>query len=241
MKLLIDKTELELLLEKKKGSFKRNFDWAGTIFAGATFIISAFFADYPDKLSIPGTVFKTISILLGMAFMIWGIIMLVKSIKNKYNHIDLLADIRDLNEIQHPFSIVAVKDTFNKFPNRFLLYYDERWDCKFFFSYRTVDDNIANIKARLSHELNIPENKIDTKYFANRIDRKFSVSDQIVKTYNHALYQATISEFTEILKQDQFVIDGKKFFWMTIPEMERDPEIQKKNLDIVHFVQENIA
>lgn len=241
MKLLIDKTQLELLLEKKKGNFKRNFDWAGTIFAGITFIISAIFAEYPDKLSIPGIVFKTISILLGAAFTIWGIIMLIKCVTNKYSHIDLLNDIGNLNETQHLFSIVAVKDTFNKFPNRFLLYYDERWNCKFFFSFRTVDDDVTNIKIRLSHELNIPENKIDTKYVANRIDRKFSVSDQVVKTYNHSLYLATISEFTEILKQDQFVIDGKHFFWMTIPEMERDPEIQKKNLDVVHFVQENIA
>ena len=53
------------------------------------------------------------------------------------------------NEMEHPFSIVAIKDTFREFPNKYLLYYDNRWNCWFFFNFKTVENaeqNEASIK-----------------------------------------------------------------------------------------------
>ena len=35
--------------------------------------------------------------------------------------------------IQNNHSLVAIKNTFNNTSNKFLVYYDERWDCKLFF------------------------------------------------------------------------------------------------------------
>ena len=60
--------------------------------------------------------------------------------RDKYNHEILMNDIRELNLIQHNHSLIAIRDTFEK-ENRFLVYYDERWDCKLFLNYKTVDQN----------------------------------------------------------------------------------------------------
>jgi hypothetical protein len=43
------------------------------------------------------------------------------------------------------------------------------------------------------------------------------------------------------LKENHFTIDGVDYYWMTIDEMEQDPEIKAKNLDVVALVKENIA
>ena len=59
MRLLIDKKDLELLLEKKR-EFIGNKVAIDTIIAGVSFLLSVFTASYDDILGIPGIVLKTI-------------------------------------------------------------------------------------------------------------------------------------------------------------------------------------
>ena len=39
-----------------------------------------------------------------------------------------------------------------------------------------------------------------------------------------------------IIEQDSFEIDGKKFYWMSIAEMEQDKRIMEVNSDIVSII-----
>lgn len=38
--------------------------------------------------------------------------------------------------------------------------------------------------------------------------------------------------------QDSFECDGKQYYWMTVPELEQDENVQKKNNDILGYVKE---
>lgn len=150
----------------------------------------------------------------------------------------LRADIMNLNEVTHPFSIVAIRDTFNEYPNRFLLYYDTRWDCRFFPNYRTKaveDENVENIRRRLSSELKVDADKISVSFCGERIQRKYSESDKVMKSYDHRLYSAALPLSGELCKDD-FIIDGKHFYWETVGQMYEDAQIRTKNLDVVSFV-----
>ena len=140
-----------------------------------------------------------------------------------------------------PFSIVVIKDSFQQYSNRYLLYYDDRWKCQLFINYRTSigSDNEQNICNRLSNELKIPTDQIAVKYITERIQRKFSVSDQVYKCYEHKIYHVTIP-FTDRLKRRKFSIDGKQYCWMTISEMEKDSDIKSKNLDVVSLVRDTV-
>lgn len=241
MKLLIDSTELNLLLsDRKKYIGNDNLYGIDKLFTGLTFAVPSIFAEYPDIQLISGESIKTILVIVGFLYAGWGVVQMISKVVKRYSSDDLLNEISNLNEITHPFSIVAIKDTFNQYPNKFLLYYDERWDCKFFFSYRTVDDDIKNIISRLSNELKISRDSISAEFVTEEIYKKHSVSDNIDKVYDHKIYFANIAQFTDELKATSFTIDGKKFFWMTIQEMERDPDIQEKNLDVVNLVKSNI-
>lgn len=240
MKLLIDDTELRYLLEQKRdyiGHFSSN--GIADTFAGVTFLASLLVSNYQDVWIISGASIKTFLCLLGIIFTVRGVYMVVK--KDLYNQEDLYNDIEKLNSITHNHSIVAIKDTFNPYPNRFLLYFDERWGCKFFFSFKTSENDAENIKLRLSSELQVDPSDISVTYKTHRIQTKHSVSHNEERTYDHSLYSAEISHFPEDSMQNEFEINGKKFYWMSISEMEQDKTIMKINSDVVGFVKDVIV
>jgi hypothetical protein len=141
----------------------------------------------------------------------------------------------------HPFSIVAVKDTFNRFSNRFLLYYEKTWKCWFFFSFKTSDiADEENIKSRLSNLLHIDKKSIALQYISERIQPKHSLRDDVDKVYLHRLYKADITSFSEQCKNDTFEIDGTEFKWMTIADMESDERIMEVNKDVVSMVKDKV-
>lgn len=69
---------------------------------------------------------------------------------------------------------------------------------------------------------------------------KYSEKDHVNKVYQHSLYQGVVAKFPEIMKKDEFEIEGTKYKWWTIEEMEADENIMKKNGDVVSFVKEKI-
>ena len=149
-------------------------------------------------------------------------------------HMQILID----NVNTHNHSIIVIKDTFNEFSNRFLVYNDTKWDCKFFLNYKENINNESYIKEHLSNELKIPGDCINLKYVTSKIHEKYSESDKMNKIYSHKFYLADIVDFSEILKNDVFEIDGRTYYWMSMSELESDQNVLKKNNDIVSYVKE---
>lgn len=52
--------------------------------------------------------------------------------------------IEKLNTIQHNHSLVAIKDTFSVESKRYLTYYDEKWECKLFLNFKTIEEDNEN-------------------------------------------------------------------------------------------------
>lgn len=138
----------------------------------------------------------------------------------------------------HPHSIVLLRDTFQKFPNRYLVYQDEAWDCLFFPNYKDNPNNEDFIKGHLSSELKIEKENISLKYLTQRIHQKYSVTHQEYRVYSHKFYLTSISSYPEKMRADSFEQDGRQYYWKTIDELRRDPDVQKKNSDILRFVTE---
>lgn len=68
----------------------------------------------------------------------------------------------------------------------------------------------------------------ELEYRDDAIHHKYSESDKKDKYYHHSLYNCVIKEFSNELTQKNFTIDGIKYTWMTIEEMEKDPSIKKE-------------
>jgi hypothetical protein len=130
-------------------------------------------------------------------------------------------------------SIVLIKDTF-KYGRRYLVYYDERWDCLLFPNYRHHDDNINFLNDVLKEDFNTD---FLVGYLGNKIHQKFSVSAGKDKIYRHKFYTAS-GKLPKFMQEDFFEINGKKFYWKTLEELKENPDVLKKNSDIIGYVEE---
>ena len=114
---------------------------------------------------------------------------------------------------------------------KYLVYYDERWDCKLFLNYKTVDradeESVIN---KVSADLNVDKSQINCRYISSKVQEKYSESHQENRIYNHRLYEIKIQVFPEDEQKENFVVNGRHYYWMSISDMERDPNIVKKIL-----------
>lgn len=159
----------------------------------------------------------------------------------KYNREpDTYKNIEKMDIIESHHSIAVIKDTYNKFSNRYLVYDDLRWNCLLFLNYKKVSDRKEevekSIKEHISRDLKINIADMEVKEVTSEIQRKRSEPDKVEKNYFHTYYSAEIKEFPEKLKADSFEIDGRKYYWMTINELEQDKEVIEKNSDVLGVV-----
>lgn len=239
MKILIDDIKLHLLLEQKKGYIGRKITW-DSILSATSFLISTLFASYSTVWIIPGLAFKIVFVLLGILFTGKAVFDVRKDKKHNYTYEDLLQDINTLNEITHNHSIIAIRDSFNEYPNRFLVYDDAVWNCKLFINYKDNINNENFIQDHVSRELKVNASKIKVDYVSQLISEKISGRDHCKKVYCHKLFLITITDFPKQLQQDTFSIDGKTYHWMSIVALEKDKDAMAHNTDIIRFVKEHL-
>lgn len=238
---LIETTALKLLLEKKRNFIGRHVSWE-FVFSGLLFALPLIPTTFDDLWFIPGELYKWILVGIGFILAIIGIVKMAKAAKEKYTQEDLYRDIINLEPPAKRFSLIAIKDTFNEYSNRYLLYYDPKWRCRLFPNFKTTEDeadDTNNIIHRLSLMLHIPQDEFTIEFKAQEIQRKFAPADNMVNTYDHKLYSVTIKSFPDDLKQDVFTIEGKEFFWLSIDDMLKDERIFEINLGVVSFVKDN--
>ncbi len=145
-----------------------------------------------------------------------------------------------MNVIKHYHSLIALKDDYKEFSNKYLLYYDKDWKCWFFMNYKTNPDNNEKfIIEHLSNQLHIKKDKISLEYIAEEFQTKYSVKEEHNKTYAHRLYKCNILSFPREIQKDEFCIDGIDYKWMSIAEMESDERIKEINSDVVSLVKDN--
>lgn len=158
----------------------------------------------------------------------------------KYNHTSLLEEIKKMDKTEHAHAIIAIKDGFNKFPGRFLVYDDPRWGCRLFLNYpaKSTDrlENEKYLRTKLSEALKIPEEKISLQYRKTVTQEKYSGSHHEKRIYLHSYYTAEIRDFPDNEKENDFSIEGKSYHWMSIDEMLQDENIRKKNEDVIKEV-----
>lgn len=161
------------------------------------------------------------------------------AVKNPYDVERLQTDIESLDTSKHVHTLVAIMDQFNDYPNKFLTYYDSVWKCYLLPNYRTKEtDNHSHIVSCISRELKVPKENIKLTELQSRTYNKFSEKDKRTKCYVHTLIKADISKLSELEQSETFEIEGRKYKWMTIPQMKENAEIRKKNMDVIKMLEE---
>ena len=136
----------------------------------------------------------------------------------------------------HNYSLIIIK-----YKNKYLLYDDQRWKCKLFLNYKTVNkDNEQHLINFISKDLETATSLISCKYITSKIQRKYSISHNEYRTYNHSLYSVTLSSLPTIMINKNFIIKNKHYYWMTMNDMLNDKNIKEKNFEVVEFVKNKI-
>ena len=232
--LLLNESDIKLIFEQNREFIGKSklfgFD---SLIAGIGFLVTVYFSVFKTNWM------KYTLLIIGIIYLIWGGINIIYSYKHKFNKDILYQKLEEVNLMeQHQHSIILIKDTFNKNPNRFLVYQDARWGCRLFINFHSMQDNnenIKNIEKHIQSELKTQPN--NCVYLFDKLHTKFSVSAGKEKYYKHSFYELKLQP-NKITKQDSFTIDGKTYYWMSIAEMENDKNIMDKNSDIVKFVKE---
>jgi hypothetical protein len=241
MRMWINNLKLKLLLEEKRDYIGNKNDGLDTLIAGIVFLLSQLCSTYHDVFGINAIVIQTVAVIFGIVITGYGGMKLVLSKTHKYDHKSLYSDIRNLDEVTHPFSIVAIKDTYNEYANKFLLYYDKAWKCWFFFSFHSQQENDEiHVKTKLSNMIHIPMQEISLEEKGTFLQAKHSVKDDVDKVYLHKLYAGAIKNFSDEIQKNRFEIDGISYRWMSVQEMEENARIMEINNDVVSIVKQNI-
>ena len=115
----------------------------------------------------------------------------------------------------------------------YLPIFRKRLDRKLFLNYKTVDradeESVIN---KVSADLNVDKSQINCRYISSKVQEN--------RIYNHRLYEIKIQVFPEDEQKENFVVNGRHYYWMSISDMERDPNIVKKNLNVIDFVKESM-
>ena len=230
----IREEDLQNLLERQAAYI--GFSWKteiANLVGDISLLLSAYQMEY--------SVVKVITSLIGVLLVGINGKGLWSALRSRYTPEKLQKDIQSLDLVPHKYSLIAVKDTFDTYPNRFLLYYDKGWGCHFLLNYKTrAKGNELAIKKSLSHDLKIDTSEIKLKKLAVNTYQKFSTEVGVKKNYEHTLYLATIEHFPPDMRQNTFQIDDKTFTWMTIDAMKQNEEIREKNMDVVEMLRANV-
>lgn len=151
--------------------------------------------------------------------------------KDLLKFLQLIAEFN--SESYHEFSLVAV----SRNDHRFLQAFDQRWNSWLFPYFRSSENNRENIDREVSNLFHID---VETSYVAHTNHCKYSNSDDVYKIYNHKLYKLALDPIPESMQADEFELDGKKYKWLSISEMEDDSDIMAVNDDVVAFVKKKI-
>ena len=107
-----------------------------------------------------------------------------------------------------------------------------------------VEDDVninGLLKEALEKDLQLDTSTINCEFVTSRTQEKYSVSHNENRIYNHNLYSITLSKLPAYMKKDNFVINNKHYYWMTMDEMLSDSNIKEKNLEVVYFVKDSIS
>ncbi|WP_244609370.1 DUF1206 domain-containing protein [Bifidobacterium moukalabense] len=239
MILRIDEADLRAELYAHQGQINTRpwYDGFADAVAGIFYVFTAFASGFSTCLQVVAAV-------IGIIFTFYGIRKWVEAIKHRYTVEQLYEGIKNVDRTEIRSSIIAVRDATVAYSNRYLLYYDQGWDCWFFPNHKTADlatSDKRQMSAYLSNQFEIPDSDFELKLVSERDSKKPSTEHGgEERYYEYHLYVANVTSIPVAWKSDSFQVGAKRCRWMSIDEMLNDSRINEVNHDVVAMVRDSL-
>lgn len=163
---------------------------------------------------------------------IYGLAQVIIALKTKFNAEKLYREIVKLDVSAHRYSLIAIKDSFMGYKSNRILtkYFEGKWNEYMFLSFPTAAErDEESLKNAIGAALKIPRDVIHLYQKASIYQPKISQDWNTVRAYYNTYYVVYIDSFPELLKNNEFEIDGVHYKWMTLEQMEREAEKKEHN------------
>ncbi len=242
-KIILEESELKLILETYRDNITDKRNWLDNIGTAGSLFLTIASSDFKDLWIIKAEYIQYTVWLITVYFLIKGCKTFIKNRKSKFDKDVLFKKISEKSEIERvPFSIIVMKDDFQEYPNKFLVYEDGRWGCKLFLNYfmQSADGEAEkdNQLEAVSNYLKINKSKMVIDFLFMKNSTKYSPTTHKDKTYDFYYYHVRIKNnaFSNKMKQSSFEIDGRKFRWMSMDELMGDRATMERNSDVLRVV-----
>ena len=182
---------------------------------------------------------------LAILFLIFGGWTLYRAIKSRYTAEDMYKDIVAMDRTERESSIIAVRDATGDFRNRYLVFFDEGWQCDFFPYHKTVEPisvDLEQVAQYLSDAFEISRSDFTIQPVAQQESAKPSTEHGGEKRYYvYHLYKADVTRMPDAWRGDSFTVGSKRCRWMTTEDMMKDPRIREVNSDVVGMVRGSLT
>lgn len=242
-KIILDESELKLILETYRDNISDKKNWLDNIGTSGSLFLTLISSDFKDLWMIKAEYIKYTVWAITAYFFIKGVLTYRANCKSSFNKDVLFQKISEKSEIEKvPFSIIVIKDEFSDFPNRLLVYEDGRWGCKLFLNYYMQSENGEaekfNQLESVSNYLKISKSDMVIDYLFMKESTKYSPTAHKDKIYDFYYYYVKIRKeaFSDEMRQSTFNIDGRRFRWMSMDELWSDRVTVERNSDVLRVV-----
>lgn len=181
---------------------------------------------------INNNILNIVSWCFAIGQIIYGLAQVIIALKTKFNAEKLYREIVKLDVSAHRYSLIAIKDSFMGYKSNRILtkYFEGKWNEYMFLSFPTAAErDEESLKNAIGAALKIPRDVIHLYQKASIYQPKISQDWNTVRAYYNTYYVVYIDSFPELLKNNEFEIDGVHYKWMTLEQMEREAEKKEHN------------
>lgn len=132
-------------------------------------------------------------------------------------------------------------------PAQYLLQYEPRWNAWMFPYIKLGGEDVTTntyeegLPYMLEVLLGIPANDISCQFIAERNLEKYSIPHGEMREYIHRLFRIEIRNWSDLLLQDEFELNYRKYKWMSFEDMKADEAIWNMNSDVITWAEEQLC
>lgn len=242
-KIIIDERELKLILEKYRDNITDKRNWMDNVGTAGSLFLTIISSDFKDLWFIKAEYIRYTVWIITLYFLVKGCHTWLLNRKSQFSKDILYEKICEKSEIEKAsFSIIVIKDEFNEYPNRFLVYDDGRWGCKLFLNFYMQNTNGEREKSNqldsVSNYLKIRKEDMVIDYLFVKESTKYSLTAHKDKSYDFYYYYVKIRKeaFTDNMKHQIFEIEGRTYYWMSMDMLWKDRSTVERNSDVLRVV-----
>lgn len=245
----ISRDRLSLVVTRFMQMRKEAGDWTAPLGIALSLLVLLPLTKFQERLGISAQQWQTVFVLAAAVSTVWFIVAVIRSIRAP-RAADLLREIAqhaDVLDDHRGLYLLKALDEQDSY--KLLVYWDIVWECYLLphVDIRAIDMNDQSTLGPLSmyaaRKLGVEPADLEVRVLREITfhTRKFSAFYKREKSYTFEMIHVRLSGPPPHLLEEEFVVGGTKYRWMTLGGLAEDPATAAKNGDVIRHLENNFV